>query len=82
MTAVLAEQLRQARVYDLEQPRSFGMPIHPAHKPGYFYALHRRHRDGHDPAKHGPRTGASGTLVRWSTAAPTSSCDFLDPRIP
>ena len=39
------------------------MPIHPAHKPGYFYALHRRHGDGHDPAKHGPRTGASGTLV-------------------
>lgn len=63
MTAVLVEQLRQARVYDLEQPRSFGMPIHPAHKPGYFYALHRRHRDGYDPAKHGPRTGASGTLV-------------------
>src|SRR5262245_47661641 len=39
------------------------MPVHPAHKPGYFYALHRRHRDGHDPARHGPRTSASGTLV-------------------
>ncbi len=63
MTASLAAALAAARVYDLEQPRYFGMPIYPSHKPGYFYALHRRHRDGHDPARHGPRTGASGTLV-------------------
>jgi hypothetical protein len=42
----LAAQLRSARVYDLEQPRFYGMPIYPSHKPGYFYALHRRHRDG------------------------------------
>ena len=57
------ESLISARVYDLEQPRFAGMPIHPSHRPGYFYALHRRHRDTHQPEQHGPRTGASGTLV-------------------
>ncbi|HXQ28108.1 MAG TPA: cyclase family protein [Gemmatimonadales bacterium] len=51
------------RVYDLEQPRTAGMPIHPAHRPGYLYHLHRRHRDGYDPGHEGPRSGASGTLV-------------------
>jgi kynurenine formamidase len=59
----LIELLRSARVYDLEQPRFAGMPIHPTHKPGYFYALHRRHRDTYEPQSHGPRSGASGTLV-------------------
>jgi kynurenine formamidase len=63
MTASLAEQLRAAKVYDLEQPRFFGMPVYPTHKPGYFYALHRRHRDTYQPQRHGPRTGASGTLI-------------------
>jgi kynurenine formamidase len=63
MTSVLADQLRAAKVYDLEQPRHAGMPIHPTHRPGYFYALHRRHRDTYQPNVHGPRTGASGTLV-------------------
>jgi kynurenine formamidase len=61
MTA-LAEQLHAARVFDLEQPRFLGMPIYPTHRPGYFYALHRRHRDTYRPDLHGPRTGASGTL--------------------
>src|SRR5262245_34246432 len=63
MGATLADQLQSARVYDLEQPRFFGMPIHPNHKPGYHYALHRRHRDGYQPERHGPRTSASGTLT-------------------
>jgi kynurenine formamidase len=63
MEVALAERLRNARVYDLEQPRFYGMPIHPAHKPGYFYSLHRRHRDGYQPERHGPRTGASGVLT-------------------
>lgn len=62
MTA-LAEMLRAARVYDLEQPRFFGMPVYPSHKPGYFYALHRRHQDAYAPDKHGPRTGAAGMLT-------------------
>jgi kynurenine formamidase len=59
----MIELLQSARVYDLEQPRFAGMPIHPAHRPGYFYALHRRHQDGWIPQKHGPRTGASGVLT-------------------
>lgn len=63
MTLSLIEQLRAARVYDLEQPRFFGMPIYPTHKPGYFYALHRRHSDGYKPEEHGPRSGAAGVLT-------------------
>jgi kynurenine formamidase len=53
----------RARVFDLEQTRFAGMPIHPAHKPGYFYGLHRRHRDSYRPEQHGPRSGASGILT-------------------
>ena len=63
MTPSLLDSLRSARVYDLEQPRFRGMPIHPSHLPGYFYALHRRHRDTYRPAEHGPRSGASGVLT-------------------
>src|SRR5262249_44500656 len=37
--------------------------LHPVHKPGYFYGLHRRHRDTYRPDKHGPRSGASGVLT-------------------
>src|SRR6516165_442833 len=59
----LASLLRSARVYDLEQPRFAGMPIHPAHRPGYFYALHRRHRDTYRPQQHGPRSSASGVVT-------------------
>jgi kynurenine formamidase len=63
MDASLAERLQAAKVYDLEQPRFAGMPIHPAQKPGYFYALHRRHRDNYQPERYGPRTSASGILT-------------------
>src|SRR3954453_19802875 len=59
----LIDQLARARVFDLEQPRFAGMPVHPAHKPGYFYALHRRHRDSYRPSQYGPRSGASGILT-------------------
>ena len=59
----LIEQIARAQVFDLEQPRFAGMPVHPAHRPGYFYALHRRHRDSYRPDKYGPRTGASGVLT-------------------
>src|SRR5437899_6802263 len=61
--AALWERVSRAQVFDLEQPRFAGMPIHPAHRPGYFYALHRRHRDTYQPAVHGPRSGASGVLT-------------------
>ena len=59
----LIDLITRARVFDLEQPRFAGMPIHPAHKPGYFYGLHRRHRDSYRPEQHGPRSGASGILT-------------------
>jgi kynurenine formamidase len=59
----LIDQLSAARVFDLEQPRFAGMPVHPAHKPGYFYGLHRRHRDSYRPREHGQRSGASGILT-------------------
>jgi kynurenine formamidase len=48
-------------VFDLEQPRTENMPMHPAHKPGYSYVLHRRHTDA--VGEDGPRTGASGLIV-------------------
>src|SRR5688572_5376459 len=63
MSADLITRMVGARVYDLEQPRFTGMPIHPSHRPGYFYALHRRHRDTYQPEKHGERSSASGTLM-------------------
>ncbi len=62
-TSPLVRLLQQARVIDLEQPRYQGMPIHPSHKPGYHYALHRRHRDTYQPTTDGPRSGASGILT-------------------
>ena len=51
------------RVYDLEQPRTAGMPVHPNHRPGYAYFLYRRHRDAYAPTQRGPRTSASGTVI-------------------
>lgn len=52
-------ELLNARVYDLEQPRHAGLPIHPAHEPGVSLTLHRRHE--RDAAE--SRTGASALLV-------------------
>ncbi len=63
MSGSLIDQLRSATAYDLEQLRFPGMPIHSAHRPGYFYALYRRHRDGYRPAEHGRRSGSSGILT-------------------
>jgi len=52
------------RVFDLEQPRTEMMPIHPAHRQaGYSYLLHRHHEDEYRPDETGPRTGAAGILI-------------------
>jgi hypothetical protein len=76
MTASLIDLLLSARVYDLEQPRFTGMPIHPAHRPGYFYALHRRHRDTYRPDADGPRSSASGVLTMMEhTGTHLEMCD-------
>ncbi|HJQ29792.1 MAG TPA: cyclase family protein [Rubrobacter sp.] len=51
-------------VFDLEQPRTERMPIHPAHRQaGYSYLLHRRHEDDYSPDEAGPRSGAAGILI-------------------
>lgn len=63
MTRSFAASLQAARVYDLEQPRFRGMPIHPAHPPGYFFGLHNRHRDHYHHPGFGPRTSASGVFT-------------------
>jgi kynurenine formamidase len=63
MNTTLIDLLQTAKVYDLEQPRFAGMPIYPTHRPGYFYALYRRHRDNYRPELHGPRTGSSGIMT-------------------
>src|SRR5947209_39574 len=39
------------------------MPVHPSHKPGYIYHLHRRHADQYKPEREGPRTSAAGLLT-------------------
>ena len=62
LDALLAS-LTGAVVYDLEQPRHPDMPVYPAHRPGYFYLLHRRHGDTYDPEQGGPRSSASGLIV-------------------
>jgi kynurenine formamidase len=55
---------RAERVFDLEQPRTEDMPIHPAHRQaGYSYLLHRHHEDEYRPDEAGPRTGAAGILI-------------------
>ncbi|HKH12570.1 MAG TPA: cyclase family protein [Rubrobacter sp.] len=60
----MSETNGTVRIFDLEQPRTEGMPIHPAHKQaGYSYLLHRRHEDEYRPRESGPRTGAAGILV-------------------
>jgi kynurenine formamidase len=55
----LADALRGARVYDLEQPRYAGAPSHPVHEPGVLLHLHRRH----EPGLGETRTSASALLV-------------------
>lgn len=52
-----------SRVFDLEQSRTPGMPIHPSHQPGYSYFLHRHHQDEYRPPETGARTSASGLVV-------------------
>jgi len=55
----LLDALKDARAYDLEQPRYAGAPVFPVHEPGVILTLHRRHE--HDAQE--ARTGASAMLV-------------------
>jgi kynurenine formamidase len=56
--ADLTRELRNARVFDLEHPRRFGDPVHPPHRPGTLFTLHRRHEPGLEEA----RTSAAGMI--------------------
>src|SRR5581483_7051993 len=67
----LLDELAQARIYDLEQPRYFGAPIYPAHAPGFVYTLHRRHEAVSDEV----RTSASGSY--YSTEHSGTHIDAL-----
>lgn len=54
----LARALAGARIFDLEQPRRFGDPVHPPHRPGTLFTLHRRHEEGAEER----RTSAAGMI--------------------
>lgn len=56
-------QMTVRTIFDLEQPRTTDMPVIGSHKPGYFYALHRRHSDTYDPENKGARSSASGMMI-------------------
>jgi 4-oxalocrotonate tautomerase family enzyme len=58
---VALSDLIGARIFDLEQPREEGMPVFPAHRPGYTYLLHRHHEDEYEETR--PRTSASGVII-------------------
>lgn len=51
----LLSAVASARIVDLEQPRTMGMPCFPSHWPGYSFTLHRRHEPGPES-----RTSAAG----------------------
>lgn len=57
--AQLTNALRAARVFDLEHPRRFGDPVHPPHRPGTLFTLHRRHEPGLEER----RTSAAGMII-------------------
>ena len=56
-TADFVRLLTSARLFDLEQPRRQGDPVHPNHVPGLQLMLHRRH----EPARE-PRTSAAAMV--------------------
>ena len=59
MTAApLAELLIRAKIFDLEHPRQFGDPVHPPHRPGTLFTLHRRHETPSEER----RTSAAGMI--------------------
>jgi kynurenine formamidase len=54
----LAELLARAKVFDLEHTRQFGDPVHPPHRPGTLFTLHRRHEVPSEER----RTSAAGMI--------------------
>lgn len=62
-TADLPMLSTPTRIFDLEQPRVQGMPVHENHEPGYLYVLYRRHEDALTNGPPGRRSSASGMIV-------------------
>ena len=54
----LSELLARAKIFDLEHPRQFGDPVHPPHRPGTLFTLHRRHEVPSEER----RTSAAGMI--------------------
>lgn len=54
----LSELLTGAKIFDLEHPRQFGDPVHPPHRPGTLFTLHRRHEVPSEER----RTSAAGMI--------------------
>ena len=54
----LAGLFAQATVFDLEHARQFGDPVHPPHRPGTLFTLHRRHEMPSEER----RTSAAGMI--------------------
>lgn len=59
----ILEILKNAKVYNLEQPRYNGQPSYPSHRPPYNYFVTRKHIDSYFPEKKGPRTTAQGMII-------------------
>lgn len=57
-TFPFADLLTRARIFDLEHPRQFGDPVHPPHRPGTVFTLHRRHEVPSEER----RTSAAGMI--------------------
>lgn len=62
----LADALHAARIYDLEHPRQLGDPVHPPHRPGTMFTLHRRHEPGLEER----RTSAAGMIFTAEHTTP------------
>lgn len=71
LTLTFGDPRRPPRAFDLEQPRTAAMPIHPARLPGYSYVLHRRHQDTYGQDATSSRTCASRS---WRRPRPGAAC--------
>lgn len=61
--ALLLDDLKGRKIYNLEQPRYNGQPAYPSHRPAYNYFISRNHADSYFPDKKGPRTTAQGFMI-------------------
>ncbi len=60
---LFADELKNWKIYNLEQPRFIGMPEYPNHRPAYNYFVTRNHSGGYHPETKGPRSSAQGFFI-------------------